>query len=447
MKKLLALLVPSLLLALSSFAQSTIYKGTKVNILEIAPSDSYYGERATFLGKSATALGDLVKNSDGFYSGTLEVENGRTCFFKSVKVSTADSPSKSFDSGSLFYGTIPSGTKFKILEVPSSDAYYSDRSTIEGKTGTTSSSLTLDNDGYVSGSLSTDDGKSYYFYKVRLGKVAGSSSASTSSSSSKPVKYITGTIAVGTHVYVADISPDDSYYSDRSTYIGKAGKVTKSAMVMKSDGYYAGDFLYDDGSTAYFYKAKFSKDPVAPSSSTSSSSSSSSTSSSSKSDDEWTSAKGDDDILQGDKVEITAVSPEDSYYSDKDDYIGKKGVAGDDLEYDDSGDGYSGTVILDDGSKPYFYLVKIKRIKSGSSTYKSSSTSSSSGSIAKGTKVVVTDVDPSDSYYSSKSTYIGKIGKVAEGLNLQGSDTYSGKILFDDGSSAYFYKVKVTILK
>jgi hypothetical protein len=47
-------------------------------------------------------------------------------------------------------------------------------------------------------------------------------------------------------------------------------------------------------------------------------------------------------------------------------------------------------------------------------------------------------------FYSEKSKYIRKKGKVAEGLNEQSNGFYSGKILFDDGTDAYFYKVKVT---
>ena len=461
MKKLFLLLWLGVCLSTAIFAQDKISKGTKVSIVEIAKTDTYYDERASFLGQGATALGELSKNPDGFYSGTLEVDNGRTCFFKSVKLSVTDATKKTFDSKSLFpTGTVASGTKFKILEVPSDDAYYSDKTDIEGKTGTASTSLTIDKDGYTSGSLSTDDGKSYYFYKVRIGKASGSSASTTpkpsssSSSSTKTVKYVTGTIAPGTAVYVADISPDDSYYSDREKYVGKRGKVGKTEMKMKDDGYYAGDFTYDDGSTGYFYKAKFSKEPVAklpPSPVTSSSSSVTL----SKSYGGWDDAQNDDDIYEGDKVEITAISTEDSYYDDKENYIGKKGIAGSDLEYDDTEEGYGGTVTLEDGSKPYFYLAKMKKItgsstatsKSSSSSSSTSSTSTSPSKISKGTRLVVTDVDKEDSFFSSKSTYVGKIGKVAEGLNLQGDNAYSGKILFDDGTDAYFYKVRVTILK
>ncbi|MDB5225962.1 MAG: hypothetical protein JWN78_155 [Bacteroidota bacterium] len=458
MKKLFLLVWLGACLSTAIFAQDKISKGTKVKIVEIAKTDTYYDERATFLGQGATALGELSKNPEGFYSGTLEVENGRTCFFKSVKVSVTDATKRTFDSKSLFTGEIPSGTKFKILEVPSDDAYYSSKNEIEGQTGTATTSLTIDKDGYTSGSVNTDDGKSYYFYKVRVGKVSGSSASSSSSSkpssssSAKTPKYITGTIAPGTALYVADVSPDDSYYSDREKYIGKKGKVGKTAMTMKTDGYYAGDFSYDDGSTGYFYKAKFSKEPVAklPASSVSSSSS---VTISKSSGDEWNDAISDDDIVAGDKVEVTAISTEDSYYDDKDKYIGKKGIAESDFEYDEDGGGYGGTIDLEDGSKPYFYLAKMKKVTGSSTTTSKSSSSSSStlssspSTISKGTRVVVTDVDKDDSYSSGKSTYVGKIGKVADGLNLQGTDTYSGKILFDDGTDAYFYKVRVTVLK
>ncbi len=452
-------------ITLHAFSDTKILKGAKVKILEIAKSDSYYEERATFLGKTATALVDLTSGKDGFYSGTLEIDGtSRTCFFTDVKVvkTEASQSSASTDTKSAFSGSIPSGTKFKIIEISTEDSYYSDRSEIVGKTGTTSGSLTVDDDGFTSGSLSTDDGKSYYFYKVKLGKsdakvsttsTVAAKTATTVASTAKPVKYITGTIKKGTTVYVADISPDDSYYSDRFDLVGKKGQVDKSDMTMKEGGYYSGDFKYADGSTGYFYKAKFSKEPVAKLEKTEDSKSDSK---SGYDYTEWDKAVNDPDIQDGDRVEIVAVSPEDSYYDDKDDYIGKQGYVSN-LEPDDLEDGYGGDIELDNGSKPYFYLVKLKKISgssvasSSSGTSSSSTTSSSSSSspskIERGTKVVVTDLDKDDSFYTSKDKYVGKTGRVAEGLNSQGNGCYSGKIVFDDKSDAYFYKVKVTILK
>jgi hypothetical protein len=92
------------------------------------------------------------KDSDGFYSGTLETSGGRTIFFTSVKVSAKSSTVSTKTSGTtstaskvkapLFTGsTIPKGSRFVIVEVPSDDAYYSDRADIEGQTGTTKSEL------------------------------------------------------------------------------------------------------------------------------------------------------------------------------------------------------------------------------------------------------------------------------------------------------------------
>ncbi|MBK9329336.1 MAG: hypothetical protein IPM95_08495 [Sphingobacteriales bacterium] len=450
-------------------AEDKITKGTKVKILEIANADSYYEERASFLGKDATALGDLSNGKEGFYSGTLEIEGtSRTCFFTDVKVSKIESSKSTapkVNTKSDFTGSIPSGTKFKISEISTEDSYYRDRNEIVGKTGTTNSSLTVDGEGYTSGSLSTDDGKSYYFYKVKLGKpdakvsaapttAAKTTSPAVSASSMKPVKFITGTIKKGTAVYVAEISPDDSYYSDRFDLVGKKGKVDKNDMTVKEDGYYSGDFKYDDGSTGYFYKAKFSKEPVAKLEKPAESKSDAPVDSKSGYDyTEWDNAVNDPDIQDGDKVEIVAVSPEDSYYDDKDDYIGQQGYVSN-LEIDDLEDGYGGDIELENGSKPYFYLVKLKKISAGrtpsrptTTTTTTSSSSSDLSKIEKGTKVVVTDLDKDDSFYTSKEKYVGKTGRVAEGLNSQGNGCYSGKIVFDDQSDAYFYKVKVTILK
>lgn len=475
MKKLILFFLMFSTFTFSVFAQDKITKGSSVKILEVAKSDSYYADRADFVGKDATALSELTKGKDGFYSGTLETSSGRTVFFTDVKVSVNNSSVKSkTDSGSEFSGTtISKGTKFKVLEVSSEDSYYSDRKQIEGQTGTSKSNYTIDNDGYTSGSVELDNGKSYYFYKVKLGKVMSSTSSTPapglSSSTLKTPKFITGTIKKGTSVYVAEISPDDSYYSDRFNIVGRKGKVDKNDMTMKEDGYYAGDFMYDDGSTAYFYKAKFSKEPVEKLIKTDNDNDAKKNntdddwdlfldtpSSSSKSSDAdgqkiWDAAKNDADINEGDKVEVTAVSPEDSYYEDRDEYVGKTGVAGNDLDYNEEDGGYGGSVKLDNGSSPYFYLVKLKKIgdsnSTSSKTSTSSSTSSDASSIAKGTRVQVVDLDPDDSYYSSKNKYVRKVGKVADGLSSQGNGCYSGKIVFDDGTDAYFYKVKVKVLK
>ena len=131
MKKALLLFIALVGLNSASFA-----KGSKVTILEIAKGDTYYDERADFVGKSATTLGTLDKNDNGFYSGTLETESGRTCFFKNVKVEVTQTPRKlTFNSSDLFSGSISKGTKIKILEVSVDDSYYSNKSEIEGKTG------------------------------------------------------------------------------------------------------------------------------------------------------------------------------------------------------------------------------------------------------------------------------------------------------------------------
>lgn len=469
MKRLFSLLLLSYL-AVHTFAQDKLPKGTKVNILEIDNEDTYYAERVDFLGKEAIALGELTKNSNGFYSGTLELNSGRTCFFRFVKVAKLDAPKSSTTSpkavtttnskAQLFTGTIPKGTPFKILEVPSDDSYYKDRAEIEGKTGVTKETLTVNSDGYVGGNITTSDGKSYYFYKVKLGKNGNASTSTTT----KPITFVTGTLKSGTTLYLAEISPDDSYYSDRFEKVGKKGKVSNGDLTMKDDGYYAGDFTYDDGSTAYFYKAKFSKEPVSKLLQTETTKTE--TTKKETDDDysdlaylfggfdmdevdvDWDKVTNDKNIKKGDKVEVTAVDKDDSYYSERDEYIGKKGIAGDDLDYDANKNGYGGTVKLDDGNSPYFFLVKLKKVVNNSNSNRSTSSNSNLPStIAKNTKVKVVDLGTEDSFYNNKNTYIGKTGKVADGLNLQDGVYYSGKILFDDGTDAYFFNAKIAIVK
>ncbi|HND96587.1 MAG TPA: hypothetical protein PLH49_12540, partial [Chitinophagaceae bacterium] len=106
-----------------------------------------------------------------------------TCYFSSVKIkalsgsstsstttqSSSSKPSpyinyKSSDAlAALTSKTIAKGEKFKVIEVPSADAYYSSRSEIEGQTGVADATLTPDESGYVGGSIKLDNGKSYYF--------------------------------------------------------------------------------------------------------------------------------------------------------------------------------------------------------------------------------------------------------------------------------------------
>lgn len=465
---------------LMSYAQKSITKGTSVKILEIGEKDSYFEENENFVGKDATASSELTNNGDGYFTGALKLSSGRVCYFTSVKVKTAATNSTSSTKttsnepspfinykpsnalSALTTKVISKGDKFKVIEVPSDDAYYSSRSEIEGQTGIAAENLTPDESGYVGGNIKLENGKSYYFYKVKLSVL---SSGNSTLKTSTP-KFITGTISKGTSVYVADLSPDDSYYSNRSNYIGKKGAPNKGDLTMKSDGFYAGDFLFEDGSTAYFYKAKFSKDPVEKVSNPIVNTSSSEVSTSDSDEDywglfdddkdvkkdytEWNKATGDATISSGDKVRVISVSPDDSYYGSKEDYIGQEGIASSDLKYKSDQKGYTGSVKLNNGKSTYFYLVKLKKITSFSKNTATSSTSSSSsstaGSIKKGTRVMVMEIGINDSYYSNKSNYLRKKGTVAEGLTTQGSDFYSGKINFDDGTYAYFYKVRVKVL-
>ncbi|HMV13777.1 MAG TPA: hypothetical protein PKK18_02215 [Chitinophagales bacterium] len=355
--------------------------------------------------------------------------------------------------------TFSKGSKVKILEIDKSDAYYSERSDFVGNDATVKSDLTKDSKGFYSGTLETSSGRVCYFSKVKLTQVASSKTALLDKTSS--IKFITGTIKKGTIVYVADISKEDSYYSDRHEHIGKKGKVTENDMEMKEDGYYAGDFAYDDGKEVYFYKAKFSKDPV-PAVEKSADDVDDTNASSEVydwlggddkvTDESWNDARNDDDIKEGDKVEITAISPEDGFYDDRADYIGKQGIAGDDIDFQSDEGGYSGTVKLsNDKDDVYFYLVKLKKVSSSNTSSKIAAadvkSSSSATKISKGTKVMIMSLSPDDSYYINKEDYLRKKGTVTEGLDIDEEGYYSGNIKMDGGAKSYFYKVKVKVIQ
>ncbi len=517
MKKLIPFLLLSLIITISTFAQSSttvtqstntfaqdkILKGTSVKILEIGKLDSYYSDRGDFVGIDATTLGEVNKNSSGFYSGTLETSSGRTCFFSNVKLSvnssasttkpltststSTTSTSSSSKSIKFVTGTIKSGTSLYVAEISPDDSYYGDRFDKVGTKGKVSKSdLTMKDDGYYAGDFTYDDGSTAYFYKAKFSKepvdklINFSTSTTTpstnsttttksSSISSNSIKFVTGDIIKGTPLYFADISPDDSHYSERYDFVGKRGQFTKSDRGMKDGGYYSGTFLFDDGSSSYFIQAKFSKEPVdklvKPATTTTTTTKSTVDDYSDlaflfggfddSDNDEWKDATNDETIKPGDKVEITAISSEDSYYDVKSDYIGKKGTAGKDIEFQYIDGGYGGTIKFETGLSPNFYLIKLKKVGNSSSSVKptqisttSSSSSSTYGSdIPKNTKVLITDVGPEDSFVSNKDKYIRKKGKAVDGLTSQSGGYYSGKVIFDDGTDAYFFNVKVTIIK
>ena len=176
------------------------------------------------------------------------------------------------------------------------------------------------------------------------------------------IVYITGTIKKGTVAYVADINPGDSYFAEKADLIGQRGKVSKADLKMNVDGYYTGDFTLDNGKKCYFYRVKFSLNPVSNIASSESKFNPYSTPTTKiKTDKDWNDALNDKSIKMNDAVVVTAINPDDNLFAKKDEYIGLDAIAGDDLQYNTASDSYEGTLNFSNGKSIYFVLIKLKK--------------------------------------------------------------------------------------
>ena len=79
----------------------------------------------------------------------------------------------------------------------------------------------------------------------------------------------------------------------------------------------------------------------------------------------WDDAEMDDDIIKGDRVIITAIEGMDDEYDNRASLNEKKGVAQDDIVYNDDFymSYYNGTIKLDNGKEIYFSYVKLVKVK------------------------------------------------------------------------------------
>jgi len=348
----------------------------------------------------------------------------------------------------------PVGTRVVITNLSPEDSYFESSEDYIGKTGVVIEeelSPSSEGDGWYGGSIDLDDSnENPYFYAVAVELETSGATGKTSTSRNTGNTATVSTIPKGTRVIIADINTEDSYFSTKEDYLGKGGVVKEEKLTTSGigEGWYSGSIDLDNSEDSpYFYAVALEIETKG---------SSSIKNEPIKSSGEKATAAS---IPVGTKVVITELSTEDSYYSDKEDYLGKSGVvSGSSLSTSAEGEGwYSGKIDLDDSeNSPYFYAVALNLKTRGPSTVKSAPVKSNEAaatvaSIPKGTHVLILDINSEDSYASSKSEHIGKEGIVGDnGLTISsvGKGWYSGGIKLPNTSlgTPYYYAVAVKIL-
>lgn len=251
----------------SGASSSTFSKGDAVKIAGISLDDSYLHDADNLVGMSAIVGTEFEHETDCWYSGNLVCADGTTRYFFRVAVKGAGSGSGkklAASSGSdgtcpsqaYHEGEIPKGTKVQIAAVSKEDAYFSDRSGIEGKSCTVGADFNMKSDCWYAGNLIFADGTSKYFYRVAVTKDGATTSGGTTGQASTcPSDAVRDrTFSKGTKVIVVGISDKDSFYEDSPKLVGKTYLVDDD-FTYQEDCYYSGNLKpMDGGSNYYFYR-------------------------------------------------------------------------------------------------------------------------------------------------------------------------------------------------
>lgn len=371
-------------------------------------------------GEATIAIDDtvIVVPVPQVAEATAWIEDQDRAAFTTSRVSTAAS-------GSRVFGPIPEGTRVRIEDISSDDAYYSSRGGMIGLYCTPDAETNHNGEGWHGGPASCENGESYYFYKAAFIPADGSSPAVTKkapapTSASPHLEY---DIPTGTKVRVTGISPEDAYYPG-SELLGLSC-TAGDGMSHNGGGYHGGPMDCDNGENYYFYKAELvlASAPVAT------------TASIGRAEDLG------DNVAGGKKVTIVDVSSDDAYYSNRLDLVGMVCTVDGDLHRNEDL-WYGGGMKCPDGGK-YFYKVQVA---SGKAKVGAAAASGGrlSGSIASGTRVTITDVSSEDAYYADRGSIIGKSCTTADATSDNGGGWHGGQIHCDDGESYYFYKAALS---
>jgi hypothetical protein len=330
-------------------AMFALPSGEQVRITDLSTEDAFYGDRSSIIGQICVTDGASTYNGDGWQGGAVkDCGNGSTYYFyKAAYVDLGPAPTPSVPAASLVPAipglratrSLPSGTRVKILDIHSEDAYYPDRSTMLGKVCTLGEDSSFKDGEWHGGSISCDDGSSYYFYKAAYEEQAAAARP-TPTPGATLGGVATYVVPAGTTVRIADIHSEDAYYSTRSGVIGKVCTLDEDSSF--KDGQWHGGPAHCGGESYYFYKAAYTvvggggggKAAASP--------------------EALSGRRIKRSIRSGRRFKIADIASEDAYYADRGGMIGKTCTASEQSTFREP-QWHGGAVTCDDGSSYYFY--------------------------------------------------------------------------------------------
>ncbi len=238
--------------------------GEQVRITELSTEDAYYVDRDTIVGQICVTDGPSTYNGDGWQGGAVkDCGNGATYYFyKAAYVDVGPAPVVAAPAASLIPAipglratrALPNGTRVKLLDIHSEDAYFAERSTMLGKLCTLGEESSFKDGEWHGGSATCDDGSSYYFHKAAYEEQAAAAQAPPPSPG-VPLGVATYSVPAGSSVRIADIHGEDAYYSTRSSIIGQVCTLDEDSSL--KDGSWHGGPAHCGSESYYFYKAAY----------------------------------------------------------------------------------------------------------------------------------------------------------------------------------------------
>ena len=328
-------------------ATFAVPSGHQVRITDVSTEDAYYADRAAIIGQICVTDGASSYNGDGWQGGSVkDCGNGSTYYFyKAAYVDLGAAPAAAVVPGVAAAPgiaatvSLPNGSRVKILDIHSEDAYYADRASMIGVLCTLGEDSSLKDVMWHGGSVSCDNGGSYYFYKASY-EAQAAAAVTPSAPSAAPSGVATYVVPSGSRVKIADIHSEDAYYSTRSSVIGKTCTLDEDSSF--KDGSWHGGPAHCGGESYYFYKAAYTvlgdggggSATAAPAA-----------------------AGGRQikrSIREGRRFKISDISTEDAYYNDRSGIIGKVCTAQEQSTFREP-NWHGGSVSCDDGSTYYFF--------------------------------------------------------------------------------------------
>jgi hypothetical protein len=231
---------------------ATLSEGTRVKVLAIHSEDAYHSDAVRIIGTQGKVSGDLHSNGGCWMGGGLTADDGTYYYFYKAAVEVISYEAVPVTGAACPPGAntaaLTAGTRVKIVALHPDDAYHSDSARIIGTVGAVADDLHSNDGCWMGGGFNADDGNYYYFYKAAV-TVLGSPTTVTPTGE----RFMGASLSAGQKFRIVALHPDDAYYPDRVSILGKHCHVGDT-MNNQGPGWYSGQAYCDDGTDYYFFK-------------------------------------------------------------------------------------------------------------------------------------------------------------------------------------------------